>query len=420
MATDYTNPEMIGLERQRALSQMLLKQGMQTPQGQMIGNIYVGASPWQFLGNLAQQYIGSKIGETADTEQIALAQKLKSLGSSESADVLNTLIGQPAHPELIQQGPTQTGGNIPVQPAMAEQAPNPMAALLKAQASQSPEGRAYIAPLLANAIPKKTEQQINFEAAKADGFKGSFTDFKNQMNEYQKEELKIQKQRLALESANANKGQIVETPQGVVLVNPKNAQVTPLNFNGQPLMGKNPMNETQAKASLYQGTMLNSTKEMQDLEKSGFNPSSFKNQASLTMGSTALGNTMMPEDAQRYKQASDAFANAYIRFQSGAGINMDEIQRNLKNMMPSLGDKPGQIEQKQRAREESIRLMGNVAGPGNQLAYKNQNLTQPNLPAQTAPVAQQQPLSFANEAAIPPNLPKGTKVIINGVSGTWN
>ena len=195
---DTTNPDVLALDRQRALAQMLLKKGMETPQGQMIGNRYVGAHPLQFLGNLAQQYIGQQIGEQADTEQTALAKKLKSIGNMESEDVLTTLMGQQGHPQLTQQGPMPTGGNIPIQPAIETQAPNPMAALLKAQASQSPEGRAYIAPLLANVIPKTPESVIEFNAMKDNP---AYKEFKNQLTPYQKAELEIQNKRLGIDLA---------------------------------------------------------------------------------------------------------------------------------------------------------------------------------------------------------------------------
>ena len=61
MATDITqtNPDVLALERQKAMALALLKQGMEVPQGQMIGNRYVGAHPLQFLGGLAQQYVNS-------------------------------------------------------------------------------------------------------------------------------------------------------------------------------------------------------------------------------------------------------------------------------------------------------------------------------------------------------------------------
>ena len=148
MATDYTNPEMLGIDRQRALAQMLLKQGMQTPQGQMIGNIYVGANPLQFIGNLAQQYAGNRIGEAADTEQMALAKKIREQEMGDITQGMQLFQGAPAQagvPELIQQGPTQTGGNIPVQaaiPEIAATAPNPQAAMARLLGSQGTRANA--------------------------------------------------------------------------------------------------------------------------------------------------------------------------------------------------------------------------------------------------------------------------------------
>ncbi|NBQ47072.1 MAG: hypothetical protein EBU33_01255 [Sphingobacteriia bacterium] len=137
MATDLTqtNPEMLGIDRQRALAQALLKKGLEVPQGQMIGNRYVGAHPLQFLGNLAQQYVGQQIGEQADTDQIALAKRLRQQDIADVTYGMDLFHGKPAvaaTPELVQQGPTQTGGNIPIQPAMQgipEQPANPMAAM---------------------------------------------------------------------------------------------------------------------------------------------------------------------------------------------------------------------------------------------------------------------------------------------------
>ena len=148
MATDYTNPEILGLDRQRAMAQMLLKQGMETPQGQMISNRYVRASPWQFIGNLAQQYVGNKVNEQADVDQLALAKKLR---EQEMADINQGMQlfqgtpGQAGVPELTQQGPTQTGGNIPVQAAIPEIAAtpaNPQAAMARLLGSKGTRANA--------------------------------------------------------------------------------------------------------------------------------------------------------------------------------------------------------------------------------------------------------------------------------------
>ena len=112
--TDITNPEMIGLQRQRALAQALLKQGMETPQGQMISGRYVGASPVQYIANVFNQYAGQKGLEEADVQQQAMAEMLKNKENANLQTGLNQLYGTP---EFVQQGPTPTGGNIPMQPA---------------------------------------------------------------------------------------------------------------------------------------------------------------------------------------------------------------------------------------------------------------------------------------------------------------
>jgi len=85
-------------------------------------------------------------------------------------------------------------------------------------------------------------------------------------------------------------------------------------------------------------------------------------------------------------------------------------------MMPSLGDKQGQIEQKQRAREEAIRLMGNVAGSGNQLLTQNQmptNLVNPSVP--------NNPATSPAKVATPPMYATNGKTRIVSTDGgnTW-
>lgn len=377
------NPELIDLTRQRRLADMLMAQGTQAPQGQTVaGGVYVPPNPLEYLGKLFNTYAGVKGNEALDVKQAELAQKLREQGLNEVNDILTLSQGRQALPSQELAGPAYNGVAPSIQYPAIEA--NPQAAMAKALTAQSPQAQTLAAPLMQNLLPKKTEKLIEYDTYKKEGGKKSFSDWSKEITPAEQARLDIDLKRLNLEAANQNKAQFLETPNGYVAVNPKNPnQATPVMLNGQPIMGKNPLNETQAKASLYQGTMLNSTKEMKNLEDKGFNPASFKTQAQLSMGGTATGNAMMPEDAQRYKQASDAFANSYIRFQSGAGINQDEIQRNLKNMMPALGDKPGQIEQKQRAREEAIKLMGLVAGPGNQLANNPQ---MPSVPKTNAPV----------------------------------
>lgn len=357
---DTTNPEMLGLDRQRAMAQMLLKRGMETPQGQMIGNRYVGAHPLQFLGNLFQQYVAQNELKDIDTEQAALAKKLKGIGSIESEDVLTTLMGQQGRPELVQQGPTPTGGNIPIQPAIETQAPNPMAALLKAQASQSPEGRAYIAPLLANVIPKTPESVIEFNAMKDNP---AYKAWKNQLTPMQEAQLKNEEIRLKYE------GQRVGLEGAKFGLEKQKIE--------QELLQGKPLTESQSKAVAYGIAMQDSSNNMKEIENKGFDPASLKNQSAISMANNPIGNIFVSSEARRYKQAQDQFAEAYLRFKSGANTPEPEIQRNLRNMMPAIGDDKAQVAQKQKARDEAGRAMSVASGPG---ANKIQNLQQSSQP----------------------------------------
>ena len=116
MATyDPNNPEIIGLQQQKALAKALLQQGMnQNLQGQMVSGRYVGASPWEGIAKLANIYVGKSLGEEATQKEQDLAQMLRAKENANLQTGLNQLYGTP---EFVQQGPTPEGGNIPVQPA---------------------------------------------------------------------------------------------------------------------------------------------------------------------------------------------------------------------------------------------------------------------------------------------------------------
>ncbi len=206
------SPEVVGLERQRKLADLLTSQAFQSPQGQMISGHYVKPATTQQLQPLLSALLATSMNQNIDEKQLAMAQKLKALGGSESADILSTLVGQQGQPESIQQGPTQTGGNIPIQPGIASQAPNPMAALLKAQSAQSPEGRAYVAPLLANVIPKTPESIVEFNAMKNNpaykAWKDQLTPMQLAQLENEKQHINISKANLAINQQKANQEKV--------------------------------------------------------------------------------------------------------------------------------------------------------------------------------------------------------------------
>jgi hypothetical protein len=72
------------LNRQQQMAQLLMQQGMQQPQGQMVSGRYVPTSFFQNILPLAQLYAGKSMAEKADTETTKLAQKLR---TQEIADI---------------------------------------------------------------------------------------------------------------------------------------------------------------------------------------------------------------------------------------------------------------------------------------------------------------------------------------------
>lgn len=65
------------ISRQQQMAQMLMQQGMQAPQGQMISGRYVPPSIFQNLAGLANVYVGRKLGEETEQKQLDLAKKLR-------------------------------------------------------------------------------------------------------------------------------------------------------------------------------------------------------------------------------------------------------------------------------------------------------------------------------------------------------
>jgi hypothetical protein len=187
--------------RQQRMAEMLMQQGMQQPQGQMVGGRYVAPSITQNLANLANLYVGQRGIEKADKAQVDLANRLRQQGVQESQDILSLMRGRQATPEVVPQGQTllDDQGMITMgsQRGVAGVAPDLEAAYAKSAGASSAQGRA-LAPLLAKQLmPDLTPEEKRYRAARADGsFKGGFNDFLNQLTE--KDKFSIAKDRAEL------------------------------------------------------------------------------------------------------------------------------------------------------------------------------------------------------------------------------
>jgi hypothetical protein len=114
--------------RQQKMAEMLMQQGMQQPQGQMVSGRYVAPSIFQNLAGLANTYMGQRGIEKAEQAQLDLAKRLRADETSAMADFMQEKQGRPAEMFAAQAGPTPTGGNIPLQESRAAIAPNPQGA----------------------------------------------------------------------------------------------------------------------------------------------------------------------------------------------------------------------------------------------------------------------------------------------------
>lgn len=130
---------------------------------------------------------------------------------------------------------------------------------------------------------------------------------------------------------------------------------------GQPAMGAPPNSkdptEDQNKAA---GWFKQANKAFADMEAAiaadpnaaEFNPGAAGAESILPgfIGET-VGNKLRSNAQQRYKQASEAFAEAALRAATGAGINKDEIIQKAKELTPRPGDTPAVREQKRQSME---------------------------------------------------------------------
>ena len=327
---DYAQQQAVN--RQQRFAEMLMAQNQQ-PQGQMVSGRYVAPSFFQMLNPLANVLAGAYVGKQADTKAAELAAKIRENKSAKEQEITNLITGTP---ETTTELAGPYAGNVPMPTAVAPATQPNLPAALRAINTNNPYGAGseYKAALVSNFVPKKTDEMLNFEAAKADGFKGSFTDYKNKMTDFQKAELGLSGARLNLEKEKAAFEML----------------------NGKPL------NESQGKAAVFHSQMVSASNELNNVYAKGFNPNNPAAQAQTSMAGGML-NFVTPAAAQQAKQAQNQWTEAYLRFKTGAGTNEHEIEANRKTYFPQIGDKPDQIAQKDRMRAQAEQDISMAAGP---------------------------------------------------------
>jgi hypothetical protein len=377
--------------RQQKMAEMLMQQGMQQPQGQMVGGRYVAPSIFQNLAGLANQYVGQRGIEKAEEAQRKLAQELRAGDIAATADFMKTRQGRPAEMFAAQAGPMPDGGNIPIQESRAGIAPNPQAAY--ANLAVDPRASARLQNIGFNKMFAEPEAFTLAEGAKR---------FMTMPNGTVKEVASGgEKPRSPVSVGNylidpvtgkvifqapekPTAGQVVERDDGTFLIDTRTGQARPvMGQGGQPLEGGGkPLTEVQGNAVGFAARAIEANRIATDLEKQGVtNTGAIRTavggvagmtpfigekleqgvRSAFNVAPTFLGGTSVEQ--QKVEQARRDFVSAILRPESGAAIGVDEYKNEERKYFPQVGDSEAVIQQKQQARLKAIEGLKAKAGP---------------------------------------------------------
>lgn len=98
---------------------------------------------------------------------------------------------------------------------------------------------------------------------------------------------------------------------------------------------------------------------MQAVVDQGYDPSNFRDKK---LQGVPLGNYMVSDQGQLYRQAQEDWVRAKLRKESGAVIGDDEMEREIKTYFPQPGDTPAVQAQKAISRKGAERQLATTAG----------------------------------------------------------
>jgi hypothetical protein len=323
--------------RQQKMAEMLMQQGMQQPQGQMVSGRYVAPSFAQNIAGLANVYFGQRGIDKANQAQIDLAKQLRADETSAMADFLQQKQGKPAEMYPAQAGPMLTGGNIPLQESAPAVAPNPQAAY---------------ANLYAN--PKASAAQRNLAFTKMSADPEEFT-----MSEGQK--------------------RFVKMPDGTVKEVASGGDKLSNDYRDYLLAQKDPINPfrggfTDYQISLKKAGASNINMPSEGERKAGFmsnildrnilqmqtalgvDPKAIKPNVAASVvesvtGPNLLSRSMKPAQRQIVEDSQLDVLDAALTLRTGAAYTREQLNAMRDTYFPVLGDKPQAISAKKQRLE---------------------------------------------------------------------
>jgi hypothetical protein len=405
--------------RQQKMAEMLMQQGMQQPQSQMVSGRYVAPSIFQNLAGLANTYMGQRGIEKAQQAQIDLAKRLRADETSAMADFMQQRQGRPAEMFAAQAGPMPDGGNIPLQESMAAIAPNPQGAYANLMAN--PKASSRLQNLAFNKLiadPEAftlTEGGVRFEKM-LDGTvrqiaagpakvrapiqvdTGTHIEFRDSVDP-----TKLL-QRIP-KSQMPTAGQVVETANGPMIVNTRTGDAQPIMAGGQPLAPKLTSEQSKDITAVNQqrATIEGAIADVK-ANKSAFSFGRGLAQ-NVPYGESLAGRLETPAETETRAYVFNNVSSV-IKERAGAAQSAQELQR-LNAFLPATTDSADQIVSKLNGFKK----------------YLNDYEKGTRVPTSKQPDVLQSN-SFASEADAQKafssgKLKAGDKITINGVTGTW-
>ena len=321
-ALDF-NPELQDVSRQRKLAELLMSQGMQQPQGQMISGHYVAPSWTQQLNPIANILAGQAVGSRADTEQAKMAEALR----TQKGEALATFQELMAKPETRGQAMKFAASNRFLQPLAAK----------LAEGMKLGEGEKFVMPGMDGQSVEVASGGAKYHAPLQIDT-GTMIEIRDP-----RDPTKIIARMPKSQMPTA--GQVVETANGPMLVNTRTGQATPvMGAGGQAIAPKLSAEQSKDITSINQ--QYSTINGALDAVKATPNAFSFKRGMAqeLPAGETLAGRLDKPDEA-----AARAYVynnvSAVIKERAGTAQSAGELQR-LNAFMPGPKDNAQQIENK--------------------------------------------------------------------------
>jgi hypothetical protein len=389
--------------RQQKMAEMLMQQGMQQPQGQMVSGRYVAPSIFQNIAGLANTFVGQRGIEKAQQAQIDLAKAIRGQESAALADYMSQLQGKPATPDA---GTPAIAGNPTLANMNALQNPNSPAFLRQLAIKKITEGpEAFTLTeggVRFEKMPDGTVRQIAAGPAKVRApiqvDTGTHIEFRDSVDP-----TKLL-QRIPKSQMPAA-GQVVETANGPMIVDTRTGNAQPIMAGGQPLAPKLSSEQSKDITAVNQqrATIEGAIADVK-ANKSAFSFGRGLAQ-NVPYGESLAGRLETPAETETRAYVFNNVSSV-IKERAGAAQSAQELQR-LNAFLPATTDSADQIVSKLNGFKK----------------YLNDYEKGTRVPTSKQPDVLQSN-SFASEADAQKafssgKLKAGDKITINGVTGTW-